>query len=198
MTLKANTHVEKASKGGFNNNVWVNQLAKGFKIDKSVNRLKPVVAFSVLTSGTQLFPFTKRAATPAVPLGDCYMLIDIPIKQLHQLGFPELVLAASQTIGEAGMKWFEGTTDVVRQFTWVFEDAKNRNIENILILYRDHLYRMNYMDFVQQHPIDNNADFTISCAIVGEKSIESLVVLQPCIRLWTAEDRRQGPSFPLH
>uniref|UniRef100_A0A6N2LBV5 Nucleotidyl transferase domain-containing protein n=1 Tax=Salix viminalis TaxID=40686 RepID=A0A6N2LBV5_SALVM len=76
------------------------------------------------------------------------------------------------------MKWFEGTTDAVRQFTWVFEDAKNRNIENILILYRDHLYRMNYMDFVQQHHIDNNADFTISCAIVGEKSIESLVVLQ--------------------
>ncbi|KAJ6348463.1 hypothetical protein OIU76_004851 [Salix suchowensis] len=183
MTLKANTHVEKASKGGFNNNVWVNQLAKGFKIDKSVNRLKPVVAFSVLTSGT-----TWR-------LLHAYRH---PNKQLHQLGFPELVLAASQTIGEAGMKWFEGTTYVVRQFTWVFEDAKNRNIENILILYRDHLYRMNYMDFVQQHPIDNNADFTISCAIVGEKSIESLVVLQSCIRLWTAEDRRQGPSFPLH
>ena len=51
MTLKANTHVEKASKGGFNNNVWVNQLAKSFKIDKSFNRLKPAVAFSVLTSG---------------------------------------------------------------------------------------------------------------------------------------------------
>ena len=49
MTLKANTHVEKASKSGFNNNVWVNQLAKSFKIDKSVNRLKLVVAFSVLT-----------------------------------------------------------------------------------------------------------------------------------------------------
>ncbi|KAJ6670140.1 GLUCOSE-1-PHOSPHATE ADENYLYLTRANSFERASE-RELATED, partial [Salix viminalis] len=59
------------------------------------------------------------------------------------------VLATSQTTGEAGMNWFEGTTDAVRQFTWVFEDAKNRNIENILILYIDHLYRMNYMDFVQ-------------------------------------------------
>ncbi|KAG5234824.1 Glucose-1-phosphate adenylyltransferase [Salix suchowensis] len=60
------------------------------------------------------------------------------------------VLAASQTTGEAGMKWFEEAIDAVRQFTWVFEDAKNRNIENILILYIDHLYRMNYMDFVQK------------------------------------------------
>uniref|UniRef100_A0A6N2KX47 Uncharacterized protein n=1 Tax=Salix viminalis TaxID=40686 RepID=A0A6N2KX47_SALVM len=53
---KANTHVEKASKGGFNNNVWVNQLAKSFKIDKSVNRLKPAVAFSDEVLGLSCFP----------------------------------------------------------------------------------------------------------------------------------------------
>jgi hypothetical protein len=37
----------------------------------------------------------------------------------------------------------------VRQFTWVFEDAKNTNIENVIILAGDHLYRMDYMDLVQ-------------------------------------------------
>lgn len=31
------------------------------------------------------------------------------------------VLAATQTPGEAGMKWFQGTADAVRQFLWVFE-----------------------------------------------------------------------------
>lgn len=31
------------------------------------------------------------------------------------------VLAATQTPGEAGKKWFQGTADAVRQFTWVFE-----------------------------------------------------------------------------
>lgn len=31
------------------------------------------------------------------------------------------VLAATQTPGEAGMNWFQGTADAVRQFTWVFE-----------------------------------------------------------------------------
>ncbi|KAI5428079.1 Pyrophosphate-energized vacuolar membrane proton pump 1, variant 2 [Lathyrus oleraceus] len=30
-------------------------------------------------SGVQLFPLTKRAATPAVPVGGCYRLIDIPM-----------------------------------------------------------------------------------------------------------------------
>ncbi|KAJ6404293.1 hypothetical protein OIU84_012469 [Salix udensis] len=96
----------------FNNNVWVNRLAKSFKIDKSVNRLKPRRCLSRFDIGN------------GINFGD---------------GFVK-VLAASQTTGEAGMKWFEGTTNVVRQFTWV---------------------------------------------------------LEPCIRLWTGEDRRQGPSFPL-
>ncbi|KAL5073961.1 hypothetical protein RYX36_012945 [Vicia faba] len=76
-------------------------------------------------------------------------------------GFVE-VLAATQTSGEAGKKWFQGTADAVRQFLWVFEDAKTKNVEHILILSGDHLYRMNYMDFVQKH-IDTNADITVSC-----------------------------------
>lgn len=150
-------------------------------------------------AGTQLFPLTSRSATPAVPVGGCYRLIDIPMSNcinsninkifiLTQFnsaslnrhlartyfgngvnfgdGFVE-VLAATQTPGEAGMNWFQGTADAVRQFTWVFEDAKNKDIENILILSGDHLYRMNYMDFVQNH-IDRNADITVSCVPVGD------------------------------
>lgn len=31
------------------------------------------------------------------------------------------VLAAMQTPGEAGQRWFQGTADAVRQFIWVFE-----------------------------------------------------------------------------
>ncbi|MBO8631153.1 glucose-1-phosphate adenylyltransferase, partial [Staphylococcus aureus] len=63
-------------------------------------------------------------------------------------------------------RWFQGTADAVRQFTWVFEDYKNRNIEHILILSGDHLYRMDYMDFVQKH-IDTGADITVSCKPMG-------------------------------
>jgi len=31
------------------------------------------------------------------------------------------VLAATQTPGESGSKWFQGTADAVRRFIWVFE-----------------------------------------------------------------------------
>jgi ADP-glucose pyrophosphorylase len=30
-----------------------------------------------------------------------------------------------------------------------YQDAKNQDVENVLILSGDHLYRMDYMDFVQ-------------------------------------------------
>ncbi|XP_057966209.1 glucose-1-phosphate adenylyltransferase large subunit 1-like [Malania oleifera] len=147
-------------------------------------------------AGTQLFPLTSRRATPAVPVGGCYRLIDIPMSNCINSGINKIfvltqynsaslnrhiattyfgnnfgdgfveVLAATQTPGEAGMKWFQGTADAVRQFTWVFEDARNKNIENILILAGDHLYRMNYMELLQNH-IDRQADITVSCVPVG-------------------------------
>ncbi|KAJ4964405.1 hypothetical protein NE237_024344 [Protea cynaroides] len=146
-------------------------------------------------AGTRLFPLTSRRAKPAVPIGGCYRLIDVPMSNCINSGINKIfiltqfnsaslnrhiartynfgngvnfgdgfveVLAATQTPGETGMKWFQGTADAVRQFMWVFEDAKNKNVEHILILCGDHLYRMDYMDFVQKH-IDTNADITVSC-----------------------------------
>ncbi|KAH1244320.1 Glucose-1-phosphate adenylyltransferase large subunit, chloroplastic/amyloplastic [Glycine max] len=146
-------------------------------------------------AGTRLFPLTGRRAKPAVPIGGCYRLIDIPMSNCINSGIRKIfiltqfnsfslnrhlsraysfgngmtfgdgfveVLAATQTPGEAGKKWFQGTADAVRQFIWVFEDAKNKNVEHILILSGDHLYRMDYMDFVQRH-VDTNADITVSC-----------------------------------
>lgn len=146
-------------------------------------------------AGTRLFPLTGRRAKPAVPIGGCYRLIDVPMSNCINSGIRKIfiltqfnsfslnrhlartyslgngvnfgdgfveVLAATQTPGEAGNRWFQGTADAVRQFDWVFEDAKNKNAEHILILSGDHLYRMDYMDFVQKH-IDTNADITVSC-----------------------------------
>ncbi|XP_054779280.1 glucose-1-phosphate adenylyltransferase large subunit 1-like isoform X2 [Prosopis cineraria] len=151
-------------------------------------------------AGTRLFPLTERRAKPAVPIGGCYRLVDIPmsncinsginkiyiltqfnsqslnrhISQTYNLGsgihfgggFVE-VLAATQTPGESGNKWFQGTADAVRQFLWLFEEAEHRNIENILILCGDHLYRMDYMNFLQKH-ISSNADISISCLPVDD------------------------------
>ncbi|KZV53371.1 ADP-glucose pyrophosphorylase large subunit family protein [Dorcoceras hygrometricum] len=156
-------------------------------------------------AGTQLFPLTTRAATPAVPLGGCYRLIDIPMSNCINSGINKIfvltqfnsaslnrhisrtytgngisfgdgcveVLAATQTVGEMGKQWFQGTADAVRQFLWLFEDAKVKDIDHILILSGDHLYRMDYMDFVQASTHTDtgscvNADLTLSCVPVGD------------------------------
>uniref|UniRef100_A0A7N0V1P2 Glucose-1-phosphate adenylyltransferase n=1 Tax=Kalanchoe fedtschenkoi TaxID=63787 RepID=A0A7N0V1P2_KALFE len=146
-------------------------------------------------AGTRLFPLTSKRSKPAVPIGGCYRLIDVPMSNCINSGIRKIfimtqfnsfslnrhisrtysfgngvnfgdgfveVLAATQTPGEAGNRWFQGTADAVRQFTWVFEDTKMKNVEHILILSGDHLYRMNYMDFVQKH-VDSKADITVSC-----------------------------------
>ncbi|XP_022981853.1 glucose-1-phosphate adenylyltransferase large subunit 1-like isoform X1 [Cucurbita maxima] len=146
-------------------------------------------------AGTRLYPLTSQRSKPAVPIGGCYRLIDIPMSNCINSGIEKIfvltqfnsfslnrhlariynfgngvnfgngfveVLAATQTQGETGKKWFQGTADAVRQFIWLFEAAKTKNVENILILSGDHLYRMDYMDFVQRH-IDTDADITVSC-----------------------------------
>ncbi|KAE9593740.1 putative glucose-1-phosphate adenylyltransferase [Lupinus albus] len=150
-------------------------------------------------AGTRLFPLTQRRAKPAVPIGGCYRLVDIPMSNCIKSGINKIfiltqfnsrslnnhiartydlgsginfkggfveVLAATQTAGESGNKWFEGTADAVRQFLWLFEDAEHKNIENVLILCGDQLYRMDYMDLVQKH-IDSCADISVSCLPVN-------------------------------
>ncbi|XP_019180648.1 PREDICTED: glucose-1-phosphate adenylyltransferase large subunit 3, chloroplastic/amyloplastic [Ipomoea nil] len=78
------------------------------------------------------------------------------------------VLAATQTPGEAGKRWFQGTADAVRQFHWLFEDPRSKDIEDVLILSGDHLYRMDYMDFVQSHR-QSGADITISSLPIDDR-----------------------------
>ncbi|KAL9330499.1 hypothetical protein ACSQ67_000109 [Phaseolus vulgaris] len=151
-------------------------------------------------AGTPLFPLTSTRAKPAVPIGGCYRLIDVPmsncinsgIRKVYVLtqfnsfslnghlsrtynsgngvnfggGFVE-VLAATQTPGESGSKWAQGTADAVRRFIWVFEDAKNKNIEHIMIIPGDHLCRMDYMNLVEKHNA-SKADITVSCVPMDE------------------------------
>lgn len=80
-------------------------------------------------------------------------------------GFVE-VLAATQTPTDTA--WFQGTADAVRQYAWLFNDIKNRSVEDIVILSGDHLYRMDYMDFVDYHRA-SGADITIGCLPMDEK-----------------------------
>jgi glucose-1-phosphate adenylyltransferase len=138
-------------------------------------------------AGTRLYPLTKLRAKPAVPIAGKYRLIDIPVSNcinsdifkiyvLTQFnsaslnrhisraynfttgfseGFVE-VLAAQQT--PENPNWFQGTADAVRQYLWLFQEWK---ADEYLILSGDHLYRMDYGDFIRRHR-ETGADVTIS------------------------------------
>ena len=137
-------------------------------------------------AGTRLFPLTKERAKPAVPLGGKYRLIDVPVSNCinsnishifvltqynsaslnshisrtyrfstFSTGFVE-VLAAEQRSDSP--EWFQGTADAVRQ---MLPHIRDWRVDTILILSGDHLYRMDYRQFLARH-FETNADITVS------------------------------------
>ena len=146
-------------------------------------------------AGPRLYPLTKLRAKPAVPLGAKYRLIDIPIsncinseiQRIYVLtqfnsaslnrhiartyalagvgfshGFVE-VLAAQQT--PESPSWFEGAADAVRKYLGLFAEW---DVDQYLILSGDHLYRMNYAEFIHRHR-ETKADITLGVVPVDER-----------------------------
>ncbi|KDD76751.1 nucleotidyl transferase [Helicosporidium sp. ATCC 50920] len=85
------------------------------------------------------------------------------------------VLAASQTPKEKA--WFQGTADAVRQYMWLLEDVRHREVEDVIVLSGDHLYRMDYMQFVDAHR-QSGADISIGCLPVDEHRASDFGLMQ--------------------
>lgn len=137
-------------------------------------------------AGSRLFPLTQERSKPAVPLGGKYRLIDVPVSNCINSGITQIfvltqynsaslnrhisqtyrfsnfssgfveILAAEQRKDSPG--WFQGTADAVRQ---IIPHLKHWRIKTLLILSGDHLYRMNYRDFLDRHR-STQADVTVS------------------------------------
>ncbi|CAA9556869.1 Glucose-1-phosphate adenylyltransferase [uncultured Synechococcales cyanobacterium] len=153
-------------------------------------------------AGTRLYPLTKLRAKPAVPLAGKYRLIDIPVSNcinsevlkiyvLTQFnsaslnrhigraynfsgfsgGFVE-VLAAQQTAENPN--WFQGTADAVRQYLWLLSEY---DVDEYLILSGDHLYRMDYRQFVQRHR-ETQADITLSVVPMTQRRASDFGLLK--------------------
>jgi glucose-1-phosphate adenylyltransferase len=86
-------------------------------------------------------------------------------------GFVE-ILAAQQTPDSP--EWFQGTADAVRQYLWLFESW---DVDEYLILSGDHLYRMDYSQFIERHR-STNADVTLSVLPVEHKKASSFGLLK--------------------
>ncbi|HLO01341.1 MAG TPA: glucose-1-phosphate adenylyltransferase [Pyrinomonadaceae bacterium] len=153
-------------------------------------------------AGTRLFPLTQQRSKPAVPLGGKYRLVDVAIsncinsdvfkmfvltqynsaslnRHLAQTyrfsqfsnGFVE-VMAAEQTPDSP--QWFQGTADAVRQ---VLPHIRDWGIDTLLILSGDHLYRMDYRDFLNRH-YESDADVTVSVTPCDEAAATDFGLLK--------------------
>jgi glucose-1-phosphate adenylyltransferase len=152
--------------------------------------------------GTRLYPLTKYRSKPAVPLAGKYRLIDIPLSNcinaginrmyvltqfnsvsLHRHirrtytfdvysgGFVE-ILAAQQTIESSD--WYQGTADAVRQNIRYLQQS---NIDYVLILSGDQLYRMNYADMLRSHQAAD-ADVTIGAMPVTREAAHAFGIMR--------------------
>ncbi len=153
-------------------------------------------------AGTRLYPLTKERAKPAVPLAGKYRLIDIPMSNCLHAGIDKIailtqfnsvslhrhihrtynrdvfspgwvqILAAEQK--PTSVDWYQGTADAVRKQAIEIRQAGTKYT---LILAGDHLYRMDYRKFVNQH-IESEADVTVAVQPVDRSAAPSLGILK--------------------
>jgi len=153
--------------------------------------------------GTRLYPLTKYRSKPAVPLAGKYRLIDIPlsncinsginriyvltqfmsvslhrhIRNAYQFdpyngGFVE-ILAAQQTM-DSVTDWDQGTADAVRKQIRYIQQPE---IDYVLILSGDQLYRMDYGKMLREHQ-ESGADVTIAAMPVTRDQAKSLGIMR--------------------
>ena len=109
-------------------------------------------------------------------------------------GFVE-VLAAQQS--PENPSWFQGTADAVRQYLWLFEQAVQQDgIEDYIILSGDHLYRMDYRDFIKAHR-DSGADITVAALPMDERraSAFGLMKIDETGRIVDFAEKPQGEAL---
>ncbi len=153
--------------------------------------------------GSRLYPLTQERAKPAVPLAGKYRLIDIPMSNCFHAGIDKVailtqfrsvslhrhihrtytrdmftpgwvqILAAEQTHGSGG-EWYQGTADAIRKQEVEIREANSRYT---LILAGDHLYRMDYAQFLAFHA-DCGADVSIAVQPVSRDAASGLGILK--------------------
>jgi glucose-1-phosphate adenylyltransferase len=152
--------------------------------------------------GTRLYPLTRYRAKPAVPIGGKFRLIDIPISNCLHWGLKKIfiltqfntaslhrhiyttykfdgfssgfvqILAAQQTIDNKN--WYQGTADAVRQN---LNFIRNQDVDYVIILSGDQLYRINLFDFLEFHR-QKNADISIASKPISREEAKGLGILK--------------------
>jgi glucose-1-phosphate adenylyltransferase len=151
--------------------------------------------------GSRLKQLTMRRATPPVPFGGKFRIIDFPLSNcinsgIRQVGVLTQYKAHSliQHIqrgwgflrGEFGefiellpaqqrieTSWYEGTADAVYQN---LDIIRQHGPGYVLILAGDHIYKMDYGDMIAYH-VETGADMTVGCLEVGLETARAFGVM---------------------
>ncbi|KAL7251846.1 hypothetical protein ACSBR1_013655 [Camellia fascicularis] len=152
--------------------------------DLEMEKRDPRTVVAIIVGGgarIRLFPLTKSSAKPAVPIGGSYRSIDVPMSNCINSGINKVYiltqfnsaslnrhltraynLGAGVTFGDGFVKALAATQTLGKGVKGGSKDERSKDTEDVVILSGDHLYRMDYMDFVQNHR-QSGADITLSC-----------------------------------
>jgi len=154
-------------------------------------------------TGERLQPLTKVRSKPAVPFAGKFRLIDFTLSNCINSGIRQIFVLiqyrswslqrhiqegwgiSSSGLGEyiycvpaqqkVGADWYRGTADAIRQN---LDLVRGKGVEHILILSGDHVYKMNYLQALDYHKMQN-ADLTVSAIRVGkEQAANSLGIVE--------------------
>jgi glucose-1-phosphate adenylyltransferase len=144
-------------------------------------------------AGERLQPLTKGRSKGAVPFGGKFRLIDLTLSNCVNSGLRRIYVLtqylseslnrhiqegwaiSSAGLGDyiycipaqqkLGADWYRGTADAVRQNLNL---VRRKDVENVLILSGDHLYKMNYIQLMAYHRM-KKAGLTISAVRVRKE-----------------------------
>ena len=153
--------------------------------------------------GSRLHNLTEKRAKPAVFFGGKFRIIDFALSNAMNSGIRRIgvatqykqhslirhlqrgwnffraernesfdIMPASQTMSDD--RWYEGTADAVYHNIHIIESYSN--VEYIVILAGDHIYKMDYELMLEEH-VNAKADVTIGCLEVSVEEAKAFGVM---------------------
>ena len=154
-------------------------------------------------AGERLQPLTRERSKASVPFGGKYRLIDITLSNCVNSGLRRIFVLtqymseslnrhiqdgwpiSSSGLGDfiysipaqmkMGTTWYRGTADAVRQNMNLISD---HNIEDIVILSGDHVYKMNIFHLIEYHRLKKAALTIAALRVKSEEATGRLGVLE--------------------
>ena len=152
--------------------------------------------------GERLQPLTRERSKSAVPFAGKFRLVDFTLSNCVNSGMRQVFVLTQYRSGslnkhiqdgwgisssglgdfiycvpaqqKLGVDWYRGTADAVRQN---LDLVRKKDIEHVLILSGDHVYKMNYRQMVAFHKM-KNAGLTISAIRVRKGEARRFGVLE--------------------